>query len=193
MKKPYDDFDKIPALKDLTPWDSIHLEKHFYEYLDSFIPDRVNLVPYGDRHALWFGNEFAVLFRIVENNKATITQEGNIVKKRMIVMDGALISNGIETKEVLNANLKFKKCRRVQFDMRRAFYDRFRKIGIHEIDGVNVWTLYFGMRGDTGKALDDATEQSIRDSVADNRNVPEPLIKVADRPVASHRSIVRGR
>lgn len=189
MKKPYDDFNKIPELKDLTPWDSIHLEKHFFDYLLSFTPETTKMIPYYDRYALWFGDEFAMLFRINQTEPKLVN--GNVVVKRMIVTDGALISNGIQIKEVLNANLKFKKCRRVQFDMRRGLYNVLNNLNIKDIDGVSTHTLNIGTWADVGVKVDAATEQTIKERVQDNRNVPEPLIKVKDTPCASHKSILR--
>ena len=196
MNKPYDDFDSIPDLKDLTPWDSIHLDqKTFKPYLESFLPDRISIQPYKDKHAIWFGNEFAILVKVSNTNKIKQDEEtGELFRKNLLVTDGALISNGITIKEVLNANLKFKKCRRVAFDFRRIIFDLLHHhTNIDEIAGVSISSLCMGTYGSQGTPLTKEETERFKNKQAYNKDVPAPLIKVADRPLASNRTLIKKR
>lgn len=179
--KLHDDFDSIPDLKDLTPWDSIHLAKNFAEHLSNFPIEQVRLESYGDRHALWFNN-FAILLRVVHIPRPKYNSTNTLVHKRLIIQDGALITNGIATKEVLNANLKLKGARRAAW-FRATCHDILRKMGIYYIEDVSISTLLFGQYGDRGVELTDAEW----DKINDNKNVPAPLIHVPDRSVPADR------
>lgn len=151
------------------------------DHLANFPVEQIRLEPYGERHALWFNN-FAILLRVVNISKPKYNEHNQLVHKRIIIQDGALITNGVSTKEVLNANLKLKGARRAAW-FRGTCHSVLRKMGIDSIEGVSTTTLIIGQYGDSGIELSDEEWAKIND----NRAVPAPLIHVPDRSVPADR------